>query len=361
MKFIAHAVSAIAIAFFTMTAPASASVVTPLGRIPGTSWTDVFNISSDGSTLVGYADYKPFYYTQAGGFTQLGLMDGSSSGYIQAVSTNGSVIVGYNAVGNTNSTRAVVWNNGGVTKISDSNSIAYGVSSDGSVIVGIENGIAFRWTATTGMVKFGGSNSMAFDVSADGNIVLGYSFGSGGFRWNYTTASTTYLGTLSGYSYDQPEAISADGSIVAGKLAGNSSGTEQAFRWTLNGGMVGLGVLPGQTSSYVMGMSDDGSVIVGLSGNTSFVWTPGNGMQDLRSLLTSQGVDMTGWSSFYAFDVSADNSTIVGVGTFNGAEQPFRIDNFTASAVPEPAPGFLMSIGGAVLLFHRIRRRRKVC
>ena len=61
-------------------------------------------------------------------------------------------------------------------------SIAYGVSADGSVVVGYSNTgsatHAFRWTSAGGMVDIGtlgGANSVANGVSADGSVVVGYS------------------------------------------------------------------------------------------------------------------------------------------------------------------------------------------
>ena len=76
---------------------------------------------------------------------------------------------------------------------SDTNSEAFGVSADGSVIVGTINAPlnpsslneAFRWTAETGIVGLGDLpsgefRSSALGVSADGSVILGYGSSANG-------------------------------------------------------------------------------------------------------------------------------------------------------------------------------------
>jgi hypothetical protein len=68
-------------------------------------------------------------------------------------------------------------------------------------------------------------------------------------------------------------------------------------------------------------VSADGSVVVGNSWTTSgtsgirpFIWDATNGMQSLDVVLTSLGLDLTGWSLRSASGISADGPTIVGSG-----------------------------------------------
>ncbi len=159
-----------------------------------------------------------------------------------------------------------------------------GVSADGSVVVGASfsgNGLegeAFRWTQDTGIIGIGDLPgglfvSAAFDLSGDGSIVVGASFSAASssstvippteaFRW---TAETGIIGLG-----DLPEGgfssfasgISSDGTVIVGNSNG-PQGTE-AFRWTAETGLEGLGDLPeGGFSSQAVRASADGSVIVG--------------------------------------------------------------------------------------------------
>ena len=76
-------------------------------------------------------------------------------------------------------------------------------------------------------------------------------------------ASFTSLGDLpAGRAFSQARGVSNDGSVVVG-LASSASGDE-AFRWTTGGGMVGLGDLAGGGfASDATGVSASGSVVVG--------------------------------------------------------------------------------------------------
>ena len=103
---------------------------------------------------------------------------------------------------------------------------AFGVSGNGSVVVGASN--AFRWTAAGGMRDLGtlgGVGSSAYDVSADGSVVVGDSQDASGqsraFRWTASggmqNLSTIYSGSIDSGSYFVfANAISADGLHVVG-------------------------------------------------------------------------------------------------------------------------------------------------
>jgi probable HAF family extracellular repeat protein len=129
----------------------------------------------------------------------------------------------------------------------------YGVSADGSVVVGGLNAAgqarAFRWTAAGGMQDLGtlgGSESEAHGVSADGSVVVGWAQNAAGqeraFRWTAARGMQD-LGTLGG-DWSVAWGVSADGSVVVG-WAENAAGQWRAFRWTAARGMQDLGTLGG--------------------------------------------------------------------------------------------------------------------
>jgi probable HAF family extracellular repeat protein len=276
--------------------PAHADIASPavtnLGDFGNGSWgseagwgggnvTDSGVVVGDAATDSGYTTNHAFRWTASGGLQDLGTLGGSDS-WAYGVSADGSVVVGGADLSNGNS-NAFRWTEAtgmvDIGTLGGSYSFAYGVSADGSVVVGqanLSNGNenAFRWTQATGMVDIdnvGGTNSIAYDVSADGSVVVGAAQFNGGnsdaFRWTQATGMVD-LGNLggtnassSGYA-SEAFAISADDSTIVGDsfLANNS--TDHAFRWTQAGGMVDLGTLGGNVS-IAYSVSANGSVVVG--------------------------------------------------------------------------------------------------
>ncbi len=92
------------------------------------------------------------------------------------------------------------------------------------------------------------------------------------------------LGDLPGGDFNsQASGVSGDGSVIVG--TGSSESDFEAFRWTKETGMVGLGALPGGISSFAAGVSADGAVVVGTSRSPSrgdaVRWTTGGGISSL--------------------------------------------------------------------------------
>jgi probable HAF family extracellular repeat protein len=225
-------------------------------------------------------------------------------------------------------------------------SIAYDVSADGSVVVGLSrsaNGIeAFRWEngVMTGLgdLPDGRFYSVARGVSADGSVVVGISwfsqFESKAFRWeddgNPATEDMVGLGFLTGGVVTDSGArgVSADGSVVVG--FGYSASGVEPMRWTQAGGMVGLGALPGGIfHASAQGVSADGSVVVGIARSTfadweAFRWED-DGNPDTNDMVGLGHLPDGGhWSS--AFDASADGSVVVGSSDPASGDQAFIWD-----------------------------------
>ncbi len=102
--------------------------------------------------------------------------------------------------------------------------------------------------------------------------------------------------------------------------------------------------------SIAFGVSGDGSVIVGegrpaTGGTEAFIWDSVNGMQNISDVLTSNGVDMTGWLLDSAHGISDDGMTIVGRGINSDRNPEAWVANLSTEPVPEPATIALLGIG----------------
>ena len=262
----------------------------------------------------------------------------------------------------------------------DNDSIARGVSGDGSVVVGSSSSFqfgspeAFRWTEATGMVGLGDLagglfRNEAFGVSADGSVVVGVSnsanFDDEAFRWTQATGMVG-LGDLAGGIFrSEALAVSADGSVIVGQ--GNSANGTEAFRWTQATGMVGLGDLPGGFfGSSALGVSADGSVVVGqgnsANGSEAFIWNISQGMRSLQEVLTNDyGLNLTGWTLSEPTGISADGLSIVGFGTNpNGLTEAWiaRLDGQTDPPNPSvPEPSAILGLGLFSLVGFLIKKR----
>ena len=144
-------------------------------------------------------------------------------------------------------------------------SMAWGVSADGSVVVGwAENAAgqrrAFRWTAASGRMDdlgtLGGDWSVAYGVSADGAVVVGGTLNTPrqprAFRWTASRGmedlNTTYASLLTnGSALHYARAISPDGRYIVGGGYNVATGRYEAFlldtRCTLDGDVNGDGIV----------------------------------------------------------------------------------------------------------------------
>lgn len=312
-------------------------------------------ISADGLVVVGGSSTsasfgtEAFWWTAQTGMVGLGFLPGGDTSAAHATSFDGSIVVG-GANGPCN--EAFRWTlsdpntgQGDMVGLGDlsggpCNATAFGVSDSGAVIVGLASpgsppNEAFHWTdplgAGAGMVGLGslpgGNKSWARAVSNDGLATVGFStVGTEtlAFRWTSGLGMTSLGDLPGGATYSASNAVSFDGIVVVG-VSASASGNE-AFRWALTnsptgeGLMIGLGDLPGGSfGSEALAVSSDGPIVVGYSqtasGEQAFIWDETNGMRNLADVLVSSfGLDLTGWTLARAVGLSANGRTIVGQG-----------------------------------------------
>lgn len=255
--------------------------------------------------------------------TPIGALDGDAVSYVAAVSADGSTVVGVSEAAS-RETRAFVWDRtSGMRTIPG---LSIGRLERGRGVVGGRSDDCRerrprriplerdeRSATDRSAVRRRGTH--AYSVSGDGSTVVGTSgdFGTThAFIWDASNG-TSDLGSLPGGRRPVPLGVSGDGSVVVGNDITDTTG-EAAFRWTAADGMQNLGLLPGgEGAGAAISVSDDGSTVVGAStsslGLEAFTWDATNGMQGLGDL--PQEGDPFFYSSF-ASDVSGDGSVVVG-------------------------------------------------
>jgi probable HAF family extracellular repeat protein len=317
-----------------------------------------YGLSANGQVLVGY--YTPpdgphgFRWTLAEGLIGLGLIqEGDINSTARAASADGTFVIGDGAKlrghdafrWSAASGMVSLGNLRGVARFFG-NSTAHDVSDDGAVVVGVSenpdfNGEAFLWTEAAGMLGLGDLpggifDSVAFGVSGDGQVVVGQSnsvLGDEAFRWTLLGGMVGLGDFPGGLESSAATDASGNGSVIVGwgtaSSVENAEGYQsQAFRWTEETGLVNLGDLPGgRFFSQANAVSADGSVVVGqaTSGNApqtggleAFVWTHRTGMRSVRDVLAAANVDMSGWVLTSATGVSSDGRIVAGFGEHDG-------------------------------------------
>ncbi|HRW56064.1 MAG TPA: PEP-CTERM sorting domain-containing protein, partial [Phycisphaerae bacterium] len=248
---------------------------------------------------------------------------------------------------------------------------AYAISSEGDIVAGYASTAggreAFRWTESEGMVGLGhlGDDvlSAAYGMSTDGHLIVGRSSDTTSsttfeaFRWTAETGMVG-LGQLQSDGFGSSAVgVSGDGNIIFGR-ARRPGVHSEAFRWTADAGMVGIGDIPGGVHwSEMDAVNFDASIMVGVGSDTigfvAAIWDESSGIRTIASFAESDlGLDLDGWRLSRATGISSDGSRIVGLGVNpSGQEEAWML------VVPEPTTAAFMFLiaAGATIRRRRVR------
>jgi uncharacterized membrane protein len=320
----------------------------------------VYGMSRDGSTLTGSRSQdntgRAFTWTLDGGFSVFGttpVFGTGSSG--QALSDDARFVAGYRILSGTSSVFLHDRQAGTTTILGRlsgfPNNNVTGVSLDGNVVVGygstpFDDYRAFYWTPQGGFRAIPGLNnpSLAYGVSSDGSKIIGVQFDNAdtdGFVWSQSTGARS-LERLDPNWGTSANAINSSGTLIAGSATFEQNGfdTYAAVIWEDTRIARRLPLLAGYSEAQAFSLSDDGSVVVGLAYESftqaAFVWTEATGTVTMRDYLESFGVVIPdGVSLTGKISVSADGRVFSGV---DGG-------GFMA-VVPAPSSFGLLSLAG---------------
>ena len=346
----------------------AAPTVWPAGDLPGGGFlSEIYAVSASGTSAVGRSATggsgfspitDPCLSSLNAPLVSLGSVASSAA---FAANADGTAVAGVCDFGafDPRGSQAFLWTpQSGIVLLGDlpggavPRSIARGVSLDGQTIAGIGESLvgteAFRYTVADATFQPLGTlsdlhpGSFAYGLSGDGSTVVGISYdrqnNQQAFRWTASTGIVAmgFLPPPSGITpFSSAYAASNDGSVIVGQSrSANSGQAGEAFRWTAATGMQPLGDLPtGGYQSWAYALTADGAVVVGRasvqgtcgpfgcgSAPRAFLWDARHGMRDLAALLAQHGVDLTGWRLDEARGISADGRIVVGIG-LNPASQ----------------------------------------
>ncbi len=268
-----------------------------------------------------------------------------SDGLAYGVSDDGSTVVGERGGD------AYVYDvaTGTLTGIGQVGAVA--VNGDGTVVTGDTSGpagdSAGRYRFSDGWTVFGGlgasgcgsSLSSAYDISSDGDSCVGLGWNgcsAGAFLW--TAADGMEALPQSGPNSSRADTISGDGTVIGG-WDESGSGGRRAARWQRDrksgawSQSLILAGTPGNAAGIgeVNGSNGDGSIVVGSAEGTSnatsgaYVYSSDTGIR-LLGLLPPTASPVVGG----ALDVTEDGTTVVGFQRQGvGGGQSFRATSWT--------------------------------
>lgn len=343
----------------------------PLGDLPGGLFSSTpFGLSGDGLHAVGISQNLPgfsgpeaFRWSQQDGMVALGRPTGGAS-TAYAASTTAEFVVG--STDSATGISGVFWERNGnahlIPDIPGGNNVSVaGDVSDTGVVVGYSqyatNSIgplsqAIRWTVDGGLQPLGflsdtDTNSVAYAISADGSVIAGRS-NSGNWLWTEDKGMTFTVG-----SEFEAQAMTDDGSFLLGRQMLNINGNAQlhAVIWSESTGTIELdrsGYPVNAMLSRAIDATPKADVVVGLVSSVFFSPTPyiwfdqGDYGMSLSDYLLDHGLDLgsTGYSMLNIAGISDDGTRFL-LETFN----PDGNREAVLVIVPAPASASILTLG----------------
>jgi uncharacterized membrane protein len=297
------------------------------------------DITADGMKVVGRSGTSAFMFTPLGGAVSLG---GYGSGGAVGISADGAVIA-YSDRDANGKIQPAIWNGGtswsllgtfpGATGCGSDFGSTYDISGDGSTVVGLgwvscAKARGFKWTAAEGMVELpkaevGNTRSnRANTVNWDGSLIGGWDDSTVGLRrgvrWSDGVA-TLMSPDPANYFVGETLSMTQHSSMLVGYQAGplTSGATRNGWRWTEDTGIQEFGNVPGQRSSSIGAVSEDGRVMGGwvdFPGNIRLaaIWADGLGWADFTAFLNAQGTFANNWELAVLSPIASDGRAAAG-------------------------------------------------
>jgi uncharacterized membrane protein len=206
------------------------------------------------------------------------------------------------------------------------------ITPDGSIVVGGLGGPVFRWDLNSGIFEdIGGLG--AGSISDDGTKIVSRIQDTDGIikAAIYENGVWSALPPIPGTTPCNQDGtttasfglgISGDGSTVVGQSYGDNCfrGGIRAFKWTAAGGSVALPKFSSfNNMSRAVGVNYDGSVIVGLDESTTGQWRGAFWKNGVVKLITRLGANVNS-----ALGVSRDGQYVVGQSSIASSNQAWR-------------------------------------
>ena len=336
-------------------------------------------VSADGNYINGIVSspsgplQAAVYSVSSGTWTTLGgLNGGSSSSY--GISADGSTVVGNGTYinGNTSTTHAAVFKNGTVTDLTPtatqaSNAVA--TSANGSVVVGsvngnIVNGTIWKLNSSTGSYVPTTVTGTAYGTNAPvSSVIVDHVSANGAWAAGATTNTMgESFGTFfTGIRSFGPASITNTATGIATPIPYDHVLDTSAGSTDIDLNM----------KATVAGVSDNGTVIGGFNVNVggttgllntdTFIYFASTGQSEtFDSYLSSLGLGLSPTQHVWALSsMSADGSAISGYYFDSSTNQTtgFILHEGVLSAVPEPSQWMLLGLGLPLLVARRLRRK----